>query len=232
MDKNQIVSLIDGMKSGLTVHGLNNRPEIAQVVISSESMDQAAATTAKSSLDSLNEIVSSTIQTVISAEGMEHVDFNAAQMRAAQLVAGLAMDPSAARQNLNSLKPVSAQNVVGTIDGAALGIEDMTDTENISVESFDGQTLNSAVYFSVVFNLLASKQDAFGELFFPTVTIDPTSSGASIEARVINLYDEFNRSTKGSSDKGKFNKKSIVKLLKNTLQFRTTHKQSRKQDYN
>ena len=70
MDKNQIASLVDGMKSGLTVHGLTNRPEITQAVISSESMDNAAAQTALASLDSLNDIVKSTIDTVVSAEGM------------------------------------------------------------------------------------------------------------------------------------------------------------------
>jgi len=213
MDKTNIVGLIDGMKTGLTVHGLTNRPEIAQVVISSESMDEGTAATAKSSLESLNEIVQNTIDTVISAEGMSDFDPTAAQLKAAQLVAGLAMDPTAARQNLNNLKAVTAQNVVGTVDAMALGVEDIMDTENISVESFDGQTINSAVYFSVVYNLLASKQDAFGELFFPTVTIDPTSSGASIEARVINLYDEVTRGTNGASDRGKFNKKSIVKAI-------------------
>jgi len=213
MDKNQIATLVDGIKSGLTVHGLTNRPEIAQVVISSESMDVATAQTANASLESLNEIVKNTIDTVISTEGMDAGQVTAAQLKAAQLVAGLAMDPTAARENLGSLKPVTAQNVVGTVDGDALGLEDMVDMDNISMESFDGQTLNSAVYFSVIYNLLASKQDAFGELFFPTVTIDPTTSGASIEARVINLYDEVTRSTSGASDKGKFNKKSIVKAI-------------------
>jgi len=213
MDKKHIVSLIDSMKSGLTVHGLNDRPEIAQVVISAEGMDDAAANTAKASLVSLNEIVKSTIDSVISAEGMDESMISSAQMKAAQLVAGMAMDPTAARENLGSLKPVVAQNVVGTVTGDSLGVEDMVDMDNIGMESFDGQTINSAVYFSVVYNLLASKQDAFGELFFPTVTIDPTSSGASIEARVINLYDEVTRSTSGASDKGKFNKKSIVKAI-------------------
>ena len=213
MEKNQIVGLIDGLKSGLKVAGLNDRPEIAQVVISSESMDAATASNAKESLNSLDEIVKNTIETCISVEGMDDFNPNAAQLKAATLVAAMAMDPSATRENLNSLKQVQAQNVVGTITGHDLGLEDMVDADNISVESFDGQTINSAVYFSVVYNLLASKQDSFGELFFPTVTIDPTTSGASIEARVINLYDEVKRGVNGASDRNKFNKKSIVKAI-------------------
>lgn len=213
MDKNGIVSLVDSLKSGISVAGLSNRTEIAQVVISAESMDQGLAANAKDALTTLNDVVKDTIEAVISNEGLESTTFNAAQLRAAQLVAGLAMDPTAARENLGKLKPVVASNVIGTVDGHDLGIEDMVDMENFSMESFDGQTINSAVYFSVVYNLLASKQDAFGEAFFPTITIDPTCSGASIEARVINLYNEFTRSTSGTSDKNKFNKKSIVKAI-------------------
>ncbi len=213
MNKNQIVSLVDGLKSGMTVAGLNDRSDIAQVVISSENMDEGAVVNAKSGLDSLQSIVQDTIDAVISGAGMEEYDLTAAQMKAAKMVAGLAMNPTAARENLGNLKPVVAQNVIGTLTGSDLGIEDMVDMDNIAMESFDGQTINSAVYFSVVYNLLASKQDKFGETFFPTVTIDPTTSGANIEARVINLYDEFTRSTSGSADKGKFNKQSIVKAI-------------------
>lgn len=213
MDNKQIGSLIDGLKSGITVAGLNNRPELADVVISSESMDQTLAATAKLSLDTLNDTVEQCIEDVLGSAGMEDYDIGPAQKKAAVLVAALATNPAKTRENLRDLTPVSAQNVVGRVDGNTLGLEDMVDLETISTESFDGQTTNSAVYFSVVYNLLASKQDEFGEAFFPTIVIDPTSSGASIEARVINLYDEMTRSTSGSADKGKFNKQSIVKAI-------------------
>lgn len=212
-DKNAIVGLIDGIKSGVTVQGLNNRTEITQVSISAESMDEGLASNAREALGSLMEVVENTINTVISNEEDSAIEFNPAQLRAAKLVAGMAMNPSATRENLGNLKAVDAKNVVGTVTGHDLGLEDMVEASEISMESFDGQTLNSAVYFSVVYNLLASKQDAFGEAFFPTITIDPTSSGATIEARVINLYDEFTRGVSGASDKNKFNKISIVKAV-------------------
>lgn len=214
MDKNQISNLVDGLKQGVTAAGLGNRSEIAQVIISAEGMDDSLASSAKEAMESLNSIVSDSINQVISAEGMNDFEFNAAQLKAAKLVAGLAMDPQATRDNLSKLTPVTAKGAIGSpLTGMDLGIEDMVDVDNISQEAFDGQTINSAVYFSVVYNLLASKQDEFGETFFPTITIDPTSSGASIEARVINLYDAVTRSVSGSADKGKFNKKSIVKAI-------------------
>lgn len=213
LDKNTIVGLINGLKESVTVGGLHNRTDIAQYSISSESMDEGTASNAKEALVRLNEIVDNTIEAVVSNEENQELNFNPSQLRAAKLVAAMAMNPTATRENLHNLKAVDVKNVVGTVDGHDLGLEDMMEASDISMEAFDGQTLNSAVYFSVVYNLLASKQDAFGEAFFPTITIDPTSSGASIEAKVINLYDEFTRGVSGSSDKNKFNKRSIVKAV-------------------
>lgn len=213
LDKNTIVELIKGLKENVTVGGLHNRTDVTQYSISAESMDEGAASNAKEALGTLNDIVNNTIESVVSNEENQDISFNVSQLRAARLVAAMAMNPSATRENLSNLKAVDAKNVVGTVDGHDLGLEDMMDASDVSMEAFDGQTLNSAVYFSVVYNLLASKQDAFGEAFFPTITIDPTSSGASIEAKVINLYDEFTRGVSGSSDKNKFNKRSIVKAV-------------------
>ena len=52
LDKNAIVGLIDGIKSGVTVQGLNNRTEITQVSISAESMDEGLASNAREALGS------------------------------------------------------------------------------------------------------------------------------------------------------------------------------------
>lgn len=214
MEINKISNLMASIKKDIENQGIAKRDDIGTVAISAESLTPELAQNAKDSLGVLLDIVDNSIETVTaSSENMEDYDLTTAQISAAKLVAGLAMNPTAARNNLGSLTPVSAQNAGSPVTGEQLGIEDMVDTETLSTEAFDGQTINSAVYFSVAYNLLASKQDEFGETFFPTVTIDPTASGASVEARVINLYDQFNRSVSGKAEKGKFNKKSIIKAI-------------------
>jgi len=208
-----IPSLMTGIQSALNVSGLKGRTDLAQYTISSESFIGENADAARTAIADLNDVVTQTIEDVISSEefGFEPTD---AQLAAAHGVAAIALDPAAARSALRNLNgDTGAQNVIGTLGAHDLGIEDYVDAGTISNEAFDGQTTNSAVYFSIVYNLLAARQDAFGELFYPTITIDPSASGANVEARVISLYNEVTRSTTGSADKGKFNKVSVVKVI-------------------
>ena len=111
LEKSSMVSLIDGIKNGVSVAGLNNRTEITQVSISAESMDEGLASNAREALGSLVGIVEDTISAVISNEE-NTLEFNPAQLRAATLVAAMAMNPTATRENLCNLKAVDAKNVV------------------------------------------------------------------------------------------------------------------------
>jgi len=210
----QYEKMIEGLKSGISVNKLEDRKDIAKAAISLEEMDQSAAVNAQDGLSKLNDVVRETLIGVMSAEEFSDMNYTPAQLKAAESVAALAMDPKAAMSRFDDLKAPKSLNNVGKLDGSDFGIEDMVDTSKISLEAFDGQTLKTSLYFSVVYNFMAARQDAFGELFYPTVTIDPAESGYAIEARVINLYTEFDRSITGSVDDKKFNKTSLIKSIK------------------
>ena len=213
-DRKSLISTIMGsLDRDINDKGLQKRPEVASYVISSESMDSSAKESAVSAINSLDAIVEETIASVISHEDYEGVQFTDAQISAAKKIAGLALDPTAARGALSSLKSVDAGAGAVQVGADALGVEDIVDPLTLGTEAYDGEAMNNALYYSITYNLMAATQDKFGETFFPTITIDPMVSGATIESEYISLYDEVSRNINGTPDGDKFNKTPIVKAI-------------------
>ena len=211
--KGLITTILGSLDRDINDKGLQKRPEVANYVISSESMDSSAKESAVNAINSLDAIVEETIATIVSHEDYEGVQFSDAQISAAKKIAGLALNPSAARDALSSLKPVDGGAGAVQVSPTSLGVEDIIDPLTLGTEAYDGQAINNALYYSITYNLMAATQDKFGETFFPTITIDPMVSGASIESEYISLYDEFSRSITGSPDGDKFNRIPIVKAI-------------------
>jgi len=221
-DKKQLVSSILGtLNSQVNGSGLAARPEIATYALGTESMDSSTAETAKVSLDKLQDIVDATIDSIVSQESYAGVTFTDAQLQAARSIAGLALDPVAATKSLTKLKPATTDASANVVNPLEIGVEDIVDPMSLSAEAFDGEAINNALYFSVTYNLMAATQDSFGEAFFPTITIDPTVSGATIESEYISLYNEIEREITGTPDGDKFNKIPIVKAIYDNELFST-----------
>ena len=213
-DKKSLVSTIMGtLNQNIDDTGLTTRPEVAGYAIGVESMDSHAADNAKVSLEKLDVIVGETIDTILATEAFAGVDFTVAQIDAARKIAGLALDPKAATQALTKLKPVDGGAGSIAVEPMSIGVEDMVNPLNLSSEAFDGETIDNAIYYSITYNLMAARQDAFGEAFFPTITIDPMIAGATIESEYISLYNEISRDISGTPDGDKFNKIPIVKAI-------------------
>ena len=213
-DTKQLVgNMVSALASNIDGTGLNKRPEIAGYALGTESMDGVAKDAAVVGLESLKNIVDQTIDSVLSQEAFAGADFTDAQRNAATSIAALALDPQRARESLSKLRPVTDDASAVMVSASSLGVEDAVDPLTLSSEAFDGQAINNALYFSITYNLMAARQDKFGEAFFPTIAIDPTVSGASIESEYISLYNEITRSSTGAADAGKFNKTPIVKAI-------------------
>ena len=211
--KKLVKDMLGTLALNISDEGLNKRKELADFAISSESMDSAARESATVVLDKLHDTVDRTIGSILSQEDIDASVFTDAQYKAAKQIAALALNPEAARESFMNPTPVTANGQHGTIDGVDLGIEDIADLGELANEAYDGQSMNNAIYFSIVSNFMSATQDKFGEAFFPTITIDPTVSGASIECEFTSLYKEISRSTDGSSDGKKFEKTPIVKAI-------------------
>lgn len=78
----------------------------------------------------------------------------------------------------------------------------------VALESYDEKDNRHATAYSVAYNMLAARQDAFGEAFFPTVIVSPDQTGYVVTVRLINVMNDLRRQTSGDLDN--FNKRNII----------------------
>ena len=202
-----VKKLLAELKTNVARSGNYNPEAVTKASLGIED-DSFSAPIVAETVDKLEETV---IETITDTFGMEASDISEAQLQAAKFAAVTMMDPTTFRNK--KLKMPAASDDTISVPATALGIEDAISTEVVSQEAFDGQSLTNTVYYSMVANFLAARQDAFGELFYPTITINPAMAGVTMEARIINTHDNFARDKNGTPSKGKFNKVNIVKAI-------------------
>lgn len=222
MRREELASLVlANVKTSVGASNVTNREMLTKATLGLEDMDSGKKEMAQSQLSSLRANIDSAIQTVglelaasNGATASMESFFTKAQLKAAEMIAALAASPSHAREGLKNLKPGTNDANAYSVNPDGLGIEDMVDANAIaSLEAYDGESLQSAIYYSVTYNLLAARQDDFGEAFFPTITIDPTVGSAVVTAEFISLHNEIVRKRDGSTDEGKFGRRPIVKAI-------------------
>jgi hypothetical protein len=113
--------------------------------------------------------------------------------------------------------PVAATESMAVID--TIGMSDALTKRGI--ESYDEKENRQLAQYTVAYNVQASRQDEFGEAFFPTVTITPDNLGYIVQARLVSVFNDFQRNVSGALDN--YNKKNIIRaaidyrILKNDM---------------
>jgi hypothetical protein len=79
----------------------------------------------------------------------------------------------------------------------------------LSLEAYDERDNRTLVQYSTAYNLAASRQDEFGETFFPTVVVTPDQAGFSMSVRLIQVYQEQQRNVSGVVNPN-FQKKNVI----------------------
>lgn len=82
-----------------------------------------------------------------------------------------------------------------------------------AIEAYDEKENRKAALYTVAYNLQASRQDEFGEAFFPPVIVPPDENGYHVHITLVNLIDSIRRKTTGEADN--YNRKNIVHVLRN-----------------
>lgn len=108
------------------------------------------------------------------------------------------------------------------------GLDDATTTRQIvidnqaySLEAYDERDNKNAVANMVTYNFQAGRQNDFGELFFPTVTITNDNHGIKVTINLINVYNDTKHEVTGALYN--WQKRNIVKafidgtILKNEM---------------
>ena len=135
------------------------------------------------------------------------------QLTAAAIGGMIASNPTAAFST--KLRPVTSDakivpsNVVGGM------------AERIAVEAYDERENRNAQLHTVVYNLLSSRQDEFGETLFPTIITSPNEVGVTLALKFFYVYNDFKRSATGAL--ADYNRKNVMRayadmsILKNEL---------------
>lgn len=185
-----------------------NDENIGKLVIATESLgsnEQQLVTNVYNNLES-------TIKTIASDFGISLENY---QLEAATIggMIGTNVKTFITTKPHNTYSNAIVSNVA-VVDGFA-------DRPSIAVEAYDERENRNAQMFSIVYNLLASRQDDFGETFFPTIVINPTEVGATISAKLFYAYNDFKRSVTGSL--AQYGRKNVIRayadaeILRNEL---------------
>ena len=192
--------------------GVNVDANIAsKYSLSQESLSTAEKQRSEQDRVSLMSTIDDTLTSIAAPLSAEGASISSASINAAKKIAMLTMcSAESLKENFANFKSTSEAGVA-TI-GSELFADDVVEATDLSREAFDGMQTHNALYFSVAYNLLASRQDEFGEAFFPTIVIDPLQSGLVVENTFAVLMNP-NITRTARNDKAKYNKVNIVKIM-------------------
>lgn len=128
------------------------------------------------------------------------IDVTPAQLAAGAIVAMTASNPVGYQRSAMKTTVVSQEGVsiVGVEDGGVAGGYGFADTHP-SLESFDNSNLTDFVPMSIMYNIQAARQDAFGEAFFRTVTCTAENGGVDVSIRNQLVLNHFLHGVDGAA---------------------------------
>lgn len=185
-----------------------NDDKIGALAIASESID----TNGEQMLTSIYNNIESTIKTITTDFG---IAVEAHQLESATMAGMFATNPKAV---LGSKLKGFGQDVTVMSSGVTDGF---MERPQVSTEAYDERDNKNAQLYSIIYNLLSSRQDGFGELFFPTIVVNPNEVGITLSVKLFYVYNDFKRSVNGSL--ANYGRKSVIRayadsdILKNEL---------------
>lgn len=126
------------------------------------------------------------------------------QVTAAVIGGMMAADPAAALSAKPRPLPADAVMLNPGVTGGSM--------ERLAVEAYDERENRNAQMHSVVFNLLSSRQDEFGETLFPTIIVSPNETGITLALKLFYVYNDFKRSANGAL--ANYNRKNVMRAYK------------------
>lgn len=201
--------LLSNVQTNVKAINIAGQTSVATLTLSPESLDESTKAHATGLASQLDQ----SVEAALIALGAEEYDsLTTAQKTAAMFAARIALDP---KKSIFT-KPRQIEGDIN-VSAESLGVSDVVSYDSIQLgaEAFDGQAVNNALYYSIVYNAGAARQDAFGEAFFKTITIDPAVSGISADIEFTAIYTDFQRSKDGVPSGDQFNMVPVVKAIYN-----------------
>lgn len=167
-------------------------PTLTTQVCSMESLEPAIAAGVQQNVAQIEDTLK-----VIFAEQFGIESFEDFQLEAAAIIAAASGDlikySSEAYKTSEQLKVTDAVSISGGINGDFDYLDKV-----VSAEAFSEQELRAQLPLSVAYNFLASRQNEFGEAFFPTQTLTPDQAALLLKVRKYNVFEQVRHSVTGS----------------------------------
>ena len=179
---------------------------IAKSALSTESISENAAHALNSAYSELSMAVES-----IAAEMGLSKTMTSAQKNAATAAGILSGDPRAFLSQMLTFPKVSTEENFSLISKDFAG--DSVERRTYGLEAYDDRENRNAAAYSIVYNMQASRQDDFGETFFPTIVVTPDNVGFDVVARLMSVYNDVQRNISGALTN--FNKTNIIRAIAN-----------------
>ena len=212
-DASVIDRLVTGVQEALTKQTRTagyNASEIARVALATESYG-----TNQTKIDSLSNAVQqmSVAMEAIQKDvfGQSGAKLTRAQRESGAVAAALVGDVGAFLAT-PSVRAIPASESIK--DMGIIGMPDAFDQRSnflMAKEAYDEKANQKSAQYTVAYNVQAARQNEFGEAFFPTVTISPDNLGFSVQARIVSVYNDFQRNISG--DLSNYNKTNVVRAV-------------------
>lgn len=191
-----ISDLVDKVSAVTSNRALNDE-NLTKLVISTESLDSSQ----EQLINTVYNNIESNIKTIAQDFNIAAEDY---QLESASMVGILAANPKAALAS-GLKKNISVENYQLVRYGGNDGV-----LENpLALEAYDERDNRNSQVYSIVYNLLASRQDDFGESFFPTVVVNPNEVGITLSVKIFYAFNDFKRSITGAL--ANFGRKNIIR---------------------
>lgn len=202
-----VVSLVENLQNERNSRGAFVTGSLAASAISFEGLtDQRVQMELQTAVENLEGMIQSAVKGV---RGYANLSVSQEEAAIAAGVAAYAIKPYMSRDvSAASLTKFANDNTVVIGHGMASG---QSDQRVIDMQAFDEKENKNAMVYSVAYNMQASRQDEFGEAFYPTVIVTPNNVGFSMSIRLMYVYDEVRRDLSGSLNK--FNRKNVIKAV-------------------
>lgn len=175
--------------------------------IESADLSDAQQRSFSNNMADIRELVASVVSSESAYNGVE---LQPHQIDAGAIVAGASG---------NTLRYVQAQMKPRAYEGTAYatGLESIwdgasLDMSEISKESFDEKELNQFINYSIVFNVMASRQDDFNAAFFKPLTTTPDEVGYRVTVRLEQVWNGAEHDPSKAGDTA-FNYRNLVDAL-------------------
>lgn len=210
--KSGLAQLVDGLTRHVQQHGQPGSKDSAGKLLAMESLGETAQAELTSSVKGLNTAMEGIALEMAENLGYKKDDSNSLKFSTAQKMAGIIAGTLAGNIDAYRSSPVSRQApaMEGMQFVPAIGGDSVE--KRLALEAYDEKDNRNAVVYSIAYNMQASRQDEFGEAFFPTITVTPDQFGYSISVRLIQVFDEVRRKVTGEVSKN-FGRRNIIQAL-------------------